>query len=66
MKILKTKAFANHNYLTTFVNDNSIAREDIIFIVSSGLHSTDLILFFYAEEKVKEKERNFWGNLKED
>jgi len=65
MKILKSKAFGGNDHLTTFVNDNNIAKEDIFVIVSSGVHNTDYTLFFYAEDKVNEKKRNFWGNLEE-
>jgi len=65
MKILKAKAFGREDILTTYVNDNHIAREDIVVIVSSGVNANNYTLFFYAEEGVKEKNRNIWGNLED-
>ncbi|PJJ79962.1 hypothetical protein [Mucilaginibacter auburnensis] len=65
MKILKSKEFAGHGPLATFVNDNNIRRDDIHVIISSNSHSTGCILFFYGDSEVEEKERNMWGKLKD-
>lgn len=62
MKILKSKEFLQHYALTTFVNDNNIAREDILII---SPRSTDIVIFFYGDSDDKEKERNVWGKLKD-
>jgi len=62
MKILKSKEFTQHYALTTFINDNNIAREDILIISPKHL---DIVIFFYADPEVTEKERNMWGKLKD-
>ena len=65
MKILKSKDFKTPDALTTFVMDNSIDKEDIFTIKAGGHYTANFTLFFYADSEVKEKERNFWGNLEE-
>lgn len=66
MKILKSKDFTGNDALTIFVNDNNIAREDILAINCSGEYTlARFTLFFYADLEVKEKERNMWGKLKD-
>ncbi|PJJ79961.1 hypothetical protein [Mucilaginibacter auburnensis] len=64
MKILKGRSFLSYVQLLQFVDDNCIVREDIIAITQGG--GSDYTIFFYADKDLKEKDRNFWGNLKED
>lgn len=66
MKILKSRNFDSHTQLTQFVNDNDIAREDILNINRSSQYISECQMFYYGDSEAKEKERNFWGNLKED
>ncbi|WP_165499754.1 hypothetical protein [Pedobacter frigidisoli] len=51
MIILKSDYFSSHERLTRFINENQIKRADILVITQdSGM----LIIFFYAEDTIKE------------
>lgn len=66
MKILKYNIFQSGPPLVQFVNDNNILQEDIVTITPASGDSTSIAIYFYGESDVKEKERNIWGNLKEN
>jgi len=65
MKILKSRNFDSHTQLTQFVNDNDIAKEDILNINRSPQYTSECQMFYYGDSEVKEKERNMWGDLKD-
>ncbi len=45
MKVLKSEGFPTRNGLVTFINENDISKEDVLFITqgTTGFH-----LFYYA------------------
>jgi len=62
MKILKSKTGLSDYHLTEFVNDNQIAREDILFITSDHEGFTSSFnIFYYEEPKSKDEKKGFWG-----
>jgi hypothetical protein len=60
MIILKSREFGSHDDLTKFINENNIARENIVSIVFSGTSSSFYTLFFYGDSETKEKPRGIW------
>lgn len=47
MKLLKTESFRDPMKLTAFVNENNIAKDDILIIT---MKEYGFFLFYYAEE----------------
>jgi hypothetical protein len=60
MKVLKSAIFSYDVYLTKFVSDYSIQREDIISIVTPGNSmGSEYVIFFYIDPNVVLPERKF-------
>jgi hypothetical protein len=62
MKILKEESSLSTKVLAKFVNDNNIAKEDIIAITSDGGESlAKYTIFFYGDSEVEQKIPGIWG-----
>lgn len=62
MKVLKFESSMSKKMLVKFANDNQIAREDIITIVSDGSGAlSEYTLFFYGEAEPEKEKTGFWG-----
>ena len=57
MLILKCETFKVAGSLTKFVNENNIAREDILKIVYEPNAFSMYVLFYYAEGVYEKKEK---------
>jgi len=58
MIILKSDYFTTHERLTLFINENKIRREDILSIVHQN---GSILLFFYADDAIKEITHGLFG-----
>ena len=48
IKILKTKEFSYHSYLSDFITKNEIKQKDIVSInIIGGTFGTGYVLFYY-------------------
>jgi hypothetical protein len=60
MKILKSKSFRDPENLVQFVNEEKIAKEDILNITTKDAgHS----IFYYGEPNEEEKSRNWFSGF---
>jgi len=61
MKVLKFESSLSKEVLVKFINDNKIAREDILIITSAGSSQiSETTVFFYGDPDVKQKIAGFW------